>query len=467
MYYYLFGVERVGLASGYKYFGKRDWYKAGARWLLDKQGNDGKWWHGGKWGEKVSTAYALLFLIRGQQPIIVNRLEYQGDWNNRPRALASLCRWARGMFERDVNWQIVNLETPPEEWHDAPVLLLTGSTTPEFSDADIDKLRRFVHQGGTLMSMTECGGTPFKRGMAELYAKLFPAYELVPVSNDHPFHTIQRNTRGYPKLQMVHNGVRPLAIHTNQDLARSWQLSSTRTRRRDFDLMANILIYLTGRQFHNRGVTTWPDEPDRTPSGPTVTVARVKHTGNWNPEPLALERFRRMMAGQDIAKIELGEPVELDSLADCKADLAVMTGTGPMRLNESQLAAIKTYGEAGGTLVMDAACGNDGFYDSVSKALDKAFDGGLIILGDGSPVYSHPKAHIKGVLKRGLGPGVGRKGPPRLEGIRINGRPAVVLSRHDLTGGLLGLRVIDCRGYVPQSAFEIMRNLALYASAGK
>ena len=58
--YTLYGIERVGLASGFKYFGKHDWYRelAGAD---RRRGSTTD----GTWGDVVDTAYALLFLAAG------------------------------------------------------------------------------------------------------------------------------------------------------------------------------------------------------------------------------------------------------------------------------------------------------------------------------------------------------------------------------------------------------------------
>ncbi|MBI5724366.1 MAG: terpene cyclase/mutase family protein, partial [Planctomycetes bacterium] len=86
--YYMYGIERVGLASGYKYFGKSDWFKEGTKRLLAVRMPE----KGAGVDSVVESAYILLFLARGSRPVLFNRLEYDGVWNNRPRALANLCR---------------------------------------------------------------------------------------------------------------------------------------------------------------------------------------------------------------------------------------------------------------------------------------------------------------------------------------------------------------------------------------
>ena len=77
--YTLYGLERVGLASGFKYFGTHDWYRELAASLIDQQSNNGAWTEMGDMRRRFNlpngpitsrdleqTAYTLLFLSRGR-----------------------------------------------------------------------------------------------------------------------------------------------------------------------------------------------------------------------------------------------------------------------------------------------------------------------------------------------------------------------------------------------------------------
>ena len=58
LFYYLYGVERVGIFSGRTEIGGKKWYGEGAEKLLQLQGR------GGEWGKHEDTCFALLFLRR-------------------------------------------------------------------------------------------------------------------------------------------------------------------------------------------------------------------------------------------------------------------------------------------------------------------------------------------------------------------------------------------------------------------
>jgi hypothetical protein len=77
-YYYLYGLERACVIAGKRYLGKHDWYREGARMLVDAQKKDGRWNPPGQLGgfaagpagaspyrtDVLDTCFALLFLKR-------------------------------------------------------------------------------------------------------------------------------------------------------------------------------------------------------------------------------------------------------------------------------------------------------------------------------------------------------------------------------------------------------------------
>ena len=475
-YYYLYAVERVGLASGYKYFGKKDWYKLGATRLINTQSGNGSWSQGGLGrGPLVSTAFALLFLVRGRAPVLFNRLEYSGDWNNRPRALANLMRWTSRKFEGEVNWQIINLKAPVEEWHDAPILLITGSRPPKLSDADLAKLRRFVYQGGLLLTITECGGRGFdaawrgQPGKPGLYAKLFPGYELRQLPPDHPIYTVHFKVRRRSPLWAVSNGIRILALHTTDDLPLYWQTDAHATRAGAFELAFNIVYYATDRaSLRHRGTSPWPQPQPIVPLR-MAKVARLKYQGNWDPEPLAWERFAMLM-GQHWQTKLIVEAIPISRLNAATWRVAHLTGTTALHLSPAEKAALKAYVACGGTLVIDAAGGSETFADSAQRLLEELFGAGsLRRLPSFSPVYRLKGMEIRKVgYRRAAREKFGRVTRPRLMGIKAGTRIAVFLSREDLTSGLAGYPCFGCVGYAPGtvhrpgSAIRLMRNIVLY-----
>ena len=114
--YWLYSCERVGLATGIKYFGQHNWYHEGAGLILAGQQPDGSWGHrftaaNGEYpqGSLTSipdTTYQMLFLIKGRAPILMNKLRFDGSWNLHPTDLAKLARYVGNAKEQEFLWQI-------------------------------------------------------------------------------------------------------------------------------------------------------------------------------------------------------------------------------------------------------------------------------------------------------------------------------------------------------------------------
>ena len=467
-YYYLYGVERVGLASGYKYFGQKDWYKLGAAALLQKQGG------GGGWENPVETSFALLFLSRGQHPVLFNKLKYPGNWNSRPRDLANITRWVSRDFERPVNWQIIHLGIPVSEWHDAPILYISGAAAPQFTDKDLDNLRDFVYQGGVILSEAACNNEAFTTAMQKAYAKMFAPYEMRRLPDDHPVYNLHYKITGRKSLSAVSNGVRLLAIHSPSELSLAWQRNNFATQADLFQTAANIYLYVSDKgQLRKRGESIWPAEKTFQPVE-TVKLAPIKYHGNFNPEPLAWKKFAILMGNRHSVKVELAPPTEIAALKASDWPVAAMTGTGNVELSAPEKAGLKKYIADGGTLILDAAGGNKEFAEAAEKLVQELSpEAPALVLPITHPLYAKVGPLVEKVTyRKALAMVVMDAGKPRLRGVTIKGRLAIILSPDDLTAGLVGYPCYGLRGYeidseLPEKgsgAFALVRNIVLYAS---
>ena len=486
IYYFLYGVERVGLASGYKYFGTSDWYRLGAQRLLDSMTNDG-WRSNTIMRNDVPTSYAMLFLVRGRNAVLFNKLEYAAvgprntenttDWNCRPRDLATLSAWLGRSFEATINWQIINLKVPVSQWHDAPILYISGSKEPKFSDQDIAKLRAYAFQGGTIFSCTECNRAAFSKGIRAAYKKMFPEYELVALPAHHDLFTKATTFElaGRPKFYVITNGIRPLAIHADEDMPMSWQLNKAQTQKWAFEAAANIFMYVSDHgKLRTRGSFTWPDEVKLDSPKGSAKVVRLKWKGNWNPEPLALERFSRLFRGNTQIDLTVAEPVDVADVAKAQANLAVLSGQGEIKLSAKDLDALKDFVAKGGTMLVDAAGGDETFAASATDCLQSVYGLGAVRrLTPSATVYNVmavPDGKIDLVKYRGKTyKRVADRKTPSLQAVLANDQPAIFFSREDISNaGLVGYQSMAVDGYDPGvdvegSAYRIMQNIIFYA----
>ncbi|HVT90885.1 MAG TPA: DUF4159 domain-containing protein [Tepidisphaeraceae bacterium] len=468
----LYAVERIGVASGLRYFGTIDWYDKGAQWLIGKQRNDGAW--PAEFGSNVvSTCFSMLFLSRGRDPIAINKLDYSranqtkpSSWNQRPRDVANVSRWIGRQLEKNFNWQIVNLSVPVADWHDAPVLYISGSDEMAFDATAKDKLRQYVEEGGLILGNADGAARNFSIAFRKLGQELFPDYEFRELPAEHLIYKGEQFPRDRwrmkPSVLSMSNGVRELMILIPQaDPARAWQTQIVAGREDAWQLVSNIYLYTNeSRDFHKRGQTDLIARDSAVAATKNIKIARLKYAGNWNPEPAGWRRISNLLHNQDKIDVQV-TTVDLlkDSLDGYK--IAHLTGTDKFLLSAAARQKIKAFVDAGGTLLIDSAGGSTAFAIAAEKELATVFPGTNLVpmprdhalLAGNSPLktigYRQYASKILGSLKD----------ESRLKMIEISGRPAIIFSREDLSEGLVGNSVDGVVGYDSPTATEIVSRI--------
>jgi len=395
--YTLYNIERAGVASGHKYLGTTDWYKVGADFLVGHQRPDGSW------GNLRDTCWAILFLVRGRAPVMMNKLEYtvdrRGDnprppsWNERPRDVANIARWTSRQIERDLNWQIVNLKVDIRDLHDAPILYIAGKESLNFTPEEEKKLADFVHQGGLIVGNADCASLAFANSFRKLGTKLFgtefrelPADHCICSQPNYP----RARWRFAPTILALSNGVRELMIlYPGADPARYRQTQSFLgpDRQALAQSIANIFLYsVSRRDLRFKGESHIVRRDDSVKAQRTISVARLQYPGNWDPEPGGWRRLANLMHNQHKTDLKV-EPVKLGGGTLGNYAAAHLTGIARIFLSEAAKAQLKQYVEGGGTLLIDSAGGNADFASSVDEQLKALFGTALAVLPPDHELY--------------------------------------------------------------------------------
>jgi hypothetical protein len=466
-YYYLYGVERAGRASGRRFFRERDWFRLGAEELLRTQQPDGSW--SGGTAPLHDTAFALMFLSHGRAPLLMAKLEHGADWDTYLRDLAGLTRYCERAFERLLNWQIVDLSAPVEELLEAPVLYLCGRSAWEFDEVEVFKLRQYCQRGGLLFACVPAGGQEFELSMRRLAGRLFPDLPLRPVPVNHPLFSgeVQFVIESPPVMLHVTNGLRTLMLLCPSDLAAAWNEFRVDQRARDFELGANVYLLATDKSAPASRLDT-PEIPlEPVPIERTIRVARLQYDGPWDVEPYGWTRLRHYLNNVSGARLLVTSGVPLHSLDFRDFKIAYITGTKAFRLSPPEQAGLRRFLTSGGTLLADAAGGSREFLESFEQQLTGILNvepvsvpqDSALITGEGIP----GAGRIAGVHYRRAARLENPGEAPLLRAYNLGRRLAVIYCPLDLSAGLLGTPVYGVRGYAPETCLRIVRNLLLYA----
>ena len=143
---------------------------------------------------RFGKAQAETRAITGTQPqqraaMPIALLRHAGDWDPDPNSLHQLIRLAAQQTSMPMQFDLRPIDAQLEQLVDTPVVIMTGMEDPQFSDADVDVLRRHIQAGGFLFINNTSGYNLFDREARQLVKRMFPDRDLEPVAADHDLLT--------------------------------------------------------------------------------------------------------------------------------------------------------------------------------------------------------------------------------------------------------------------------------------
>jgi len=185
-----------------------------------------------------------------------------------------------------------------------------------------------------------------------------------------------------------------------------------------------------------------------------------------------MARLARLLRNDPQSPIDLEVkrilPIELDP---AEYPVTHMTGTAKFLVKQQDCDDLQKYLNAGGTLIVDASGGNEAFTDSIREMLSRMYpDLHLAPLPPGHPLYLGRFAKgggndVQSITFRKYGELQlhEKVTEPAIEALTLNGRPAVLLSKYDITSGLLGTDTWGIIGYSSKSSVDLAENMIRFA----
>ena len=269
--------------------------------------------------------------------------------------LGPASRTLSDVIERGVGWTRVELEDSMASWEQIPIIVVRGKGGEAWlKDPESPRARRileYLRQGGLVV--------PEPTGRGRFTAELIDL-----VKQAHPALTSRRIT---PKDQIRNT---PTGWRGRADVlespVRSWILSAPKLelgsgdRERDITDSANMLaafcISETGGILPSRVKAPPPPEA---PESRRIRITRIRHDGDWDPEPAALQRLQRSIRSTPI-RITIDQP---DSLQG--EGIAWLSGASKEDAEEIDLDALVSPG----TPRLLVECLNQAFTESFSARL--------------------------------------------------------------------------------------------------
>jgi len=465
--YEVFALTRAVIPTGRTHLGSTDWYRDAIHAVTQAQQDNGSW------GGVAGTSLALAGLTRGHAPLMFQKLQYgsESDWNLDPLDVAHLTDWCGERFEQPLSWRTVTLDADLAALRLSPILYLNGHDAPAFSTTERNRLRSYIEDGGTVLAVACCSKKEFANGAADLVASILPRLKNAPLPPDHPVWTMEDNVAQGDDCIGFSDGCRTSVFVLTSGACCAWHQNRTKEYTRLFALAGNIARYATfERPLQSRLSAGLP--ATQAPTTAILKVATLQHGGDWWAAPGALDKLSRILRTRQGIELQISHPTDAGGAAHNGVNVLWLTGHEFALSDTNERAALRSFVDAGGTIVASACCGRAAFDDTFRAFARETFgeDRWKRVPADDPLMTGAFAPQLAATLEdMDIRQRLNSNAPPRLDwpilfGVRDGDRWAVIYSPLDLPCGVVGHACRDCLGLEPRDARAAAANLMLYAA---
>lgn len=501
--YYLYSLERAGRLAGRREFGNHDWYREGARHLVDsRQGKDyWSYFHNGAPRDIevlqniLGTSFALLFLSKGLRPVVIGKYQHASgdDWNIHRKGVHFLTRSLEKVWQRKLNWQTIDgRRASANDLLEAPILFISGRDSFKLTDEQKENLKEYVNQGGFIFAEAcvgeGCDPGKFDAEFTETMEEIFNT-QFATLDPSHPIWTAE--SKLYPNADRPLKGLqaccRTSVVYCPKNLTCFWQLNQPRFQsalqgknKDEVDyctqLGINVVTYATNRELRdrlNRPKIESSLVDDVSPD--QIEVGKILHSGGADDAAVALQNL--MQAAKREASLPFSRRKTLVSVTDKKVyqyPILFMHGRFGFEFSEEERQKLRSMVKDNGFfLFADSICASGKFTESFRKEMLQIFpEGELKRIDANHPIFT--KQYGSDIQSVALRTPISDPKPdgqkfretktlPYLEAIEINGTLSVIFSPNDLSCALENAKSVECKGYKTDDASRIGINILRYA----
>jgi hypothetical protein len=370
---------------------------------------------------------------------------------------------------------------------DIPILYMTGDYSFTLTDSEVESLRKFLLEGGTIIFNAARGRDEFSQAVARELRKVFPQKPLMRLPLDHPiFNAFYRITdvtmqiNGVPSTQppeiySMDIGTRAAAIlvpggfgtalttENGPYHAGGKHIVGEKAKR----LGVNLIAYMLGSTEYGKFLAQeFPVFTEKTRGGDVFRYCQVRYSGSWDVNPAVQNSLLQGLKTNTTVEVDYTPfTVTLDDPQVGRFPLVWLTGHYDFQLTKAETSGLASYLKRGGMLVVTSAGGLKPFDRAFRRELQKALpDGRLIKLPPTHPLFVGGWNSIERIAYTPMA----LKDNDALEypdfyGYFVDGRLAILYSSHDLMAGINRESNAYAKGVTADDALRLGINIVTYA----